>query len=70
VFTVKNGATSMLSTNLSIDQGEYDSSTAITPAVIDVSHNSVSTGDKVWVTCSTSGANVTYCGIEIAFQLS
>jgi hypothetical protein len=67
-FTIKNGATSMLSTNLTVDQGETDSKTAATPAVIDTSHDSVATGDRIEVACSVAGTGVTYAVIEMIFK--
>jgi hypothetical protein len=68
VFTVKSGSTSMLTTNISIDQGEYDSSTASASAVIDTSNNTFSTGKQLEVACSTSGSGVTYAVVELIAQ--
>ena len=70
VFTVKSGSTSMLTNNIVIDQGEYDSSTSGSPAVIDTSADGVATGDKVWVANSVAGSAVTYAGVELTFQSS
>jgi hypothetical protein len=67
-FTVKKGATSMLSTNLTIDAGEYDSSTAAVPAVIDTSHDDVATGNQIEVACSGAGTGVTYASVQLQFQ--
>jgi len=71
VFEVKSGSTSMLTTNITIDEGQYDSSTALVPAVIDTNNDDVATGDKVWALSSTSGCgtDVTYAGVELTFQL-
>ena len=71
IFEVTNGSTSMLSTNITIDIGEYDSSTAKVPPVIDTAEDGVVTGDKIWVLSSTSGCgtDVTYAGVELTFQL-
>jgi len=67
-FTVKNGATSMLSTNLTIDAGETDSSTAAVPAVINAANDGVATGNQIEVACSGSGTGVTYTVVELQFQ--
>ena len=40
-------AADMLSTKLTIDSGETDSSTAATPAVIDTANDDVATGDQI-----------------------
>jgi hypothetical protein len=70
-FTVKNGATSMLSTNLTIDATEADSSTAATAAVIDTAsaHDVVATGNWVEVACSGAGTGTLYAVVELGFQL-
>lgn len=67
-FTIKNGATSMLTTNLTIDAGEYDSSTA-TAAVIDTANDGVLTGAQIEIACSVAGTGVTYAVVELTFQL-
>ena len=66
-FTVKRGATSMLTTNLTIDASETDSSTAATPAAIDGANNTVSTGQQIEVAVSVSGTGVTYAVVELTF---
>ena len=68
-ITVKNGATSMLSTNITIDNGEYDTATAATPPVIDTAHDDVATGAQIEIAVSTAGSNVTYAVVELGFQL-
>ncbi len=40
-------AVDMLSTRITIDEGEKDSSTAATPTVIDTTHDDVATGDEI-----------------------
>lgn len=67
-FTIKNGATSMLSTNLTIDQGETDSSTATTPAVVDTNNNTVNTADQIEIACTVAGTGVTYASVELIFK--
>ena len=72
VFTVYSGSTSMLTTNITIDEGEYDSSTSSASAVIDVNNDNVTTADQIWVSSSgsnTCGSGVTYAGVELTFQL-
>ena len=44
---VKNGTTAMLTTSMSIDNGEHGSDTAATPAVIDQSENTLAAYDQV-----------------------
>ncbi len=68
-ITVKNGATSMLSTNITIDQDEYDTLTAATPAVIDTANDGVATGAQIEVAVSGAGVGVTYLVVELTFQL-
>jgi hypothetical protein len=68
-FTIQNGTTNMLSTNLTIDQGEYDSSTAATPAVIDTSHDDVATGNIINTEVTVSGTGVTYAIITHVYAL-
>jgi len=76
IFEVKSGsvlinAISMLTTNITIDEGEYDSSTSSASAVINTDEDDVATADQVWVLSSTSGCgtDVTYAGVELTFQL-
>lgn len=45
----KTDAVDMLSTKLTIDSAETDSSTAATPAVIDTTHDDVATGDVICI---------------------
>ena len=66
-LTVKNGATSMLSTNITIDVSEYDTLTAATPAVIDATEDDVATGDQIEAACTGAGTGVTYCVVELIF---
>jgi hypothetical protein len=71
-FSIKYGTaggtlTSMLTTNLTIDANEFDSSTAATPAVIDGAHNVVYLGQQIEIACSVAGTGVTYVVIELIF---
>lgn len=66
-FTIKKGATAMLTTPLTIDQSETDSSTAATAAVIDNANKTVATGDQIEVAVSVSGTGVQYAVVELTF---
>ena len=67
-ITVKNGTTSMLSTNLTVDQGEASSATAATAAVIDGENDHVATDDSIEVAVSGAGTGVTYARVTLVFQ--
>jgi len=63
-------AADMLSTKLTIDSTETDTSTAATPAVIDTNNDDVATGDRIAIDCdaiSTTPAKGLY--VELTFQL-
>lgn len=66
-ITIKNAATSMLSTNITIDQDEFDTLTAATPAVINGATDDVATGAQIEVAVTGAGAAVTYCVVELTF---
>lgn len=70
VLTVKNGSTSMLSTGITLDQNETDTLTAATPAVIDTAHDDLATGNLIELGCTSAGASVTYCAIELTVRPS
>lgn len=60
----------MLSTKMTIDSGEKDTSTAATPAVIDTTKDDVATGDQIAIdvdAISTTAAKGLY--VELIFQL-
>jgi hypothetical protein len=61
-FSITNAtdSTAMLSTNLTVDAGEYTSATAATPAVIDTSHDDVVTDDLIQIACTVAGSGTTY----------
>lgn len=66
----KTDSVDMLSTKLTIDSGETDSSTAATPAVIDATKDDVVTGDVLAVdvdAISTTAAQGLY--VELRFEL-
>jgi hypothetical protein len=69
IFTIKNGATNMITTDLTIDAGEYDSMTDAHQPVIDLANDDVATGDQIEVACWVAGASVTYAVVELTFQL-
>jgi hypothetical protein len=64
---VKNGATSMLTTNITLDETETDTLTALTAAVIDAANDDIATGNLIEISCSGAGTGVTYCGVELTF---
>jgi hypothetical protein len=73
VLTVKNGATAMLSTNLTIDETETDTNTSSAAAVIDTAHDDLTNdgaaaADLLEFSVVSPGASVTYCGIEITVR--
>lgn len=68
VFNVSDNV-DMLSTALTIDANENDSSTAATAAVINSSYKSVSTGDWIRIDCDGAGTNTAWVAVEAGFQL-
>jgi len=66
VLTVKNGSTAMLSTNITLDQNETDTTTAATPAVI--STPALATGNLIEISVVSAGTGVTYCGVELTVR--
>lgn len=66
-LTVKNGSTSMLSTNITIEASEYDSTTATTQPVIDTAHDDVATAAQIEVGCTGAGTGVTYVVVTLTF---
>jgi len=67
-LAVKNGATSMLSTNITIDQTETDTLTAAVAAVI--SAPTLAVGDFIEISVVQSGTGVTYCACELTVRPS
>lgn len=66
----KTDTADMLSTKITIDSGETDTSTAATPAVIDTDHDDVATGDIIAIdvdAVSTTAATGLY--VEMRFEL-
>lgn len=57
----------VLSTRLTIDSGETDSSTAATAAVINTSNDDVATGDQFAIDIDSAGTNTLFLWVEIGF---
>jgi hypothetical protein len=60
-------AVDVLSTKLTIDTGETDSSTAATPAVINTANDDVATGDQFAIDIDVSGTATLFLYVEIGF---
>jgi hypothetical protein len=58
----------MLSTALTVDASETDSSTAATPAVIDTNNDDVNTADRIYFDCDVAGTGTKGVLIEMTFQ--
>jgi hypothetical protein len=59
----------MLTTPIWIDVSTYTSYISTTPAVIDIAHDDVATGDLIAVDIDTAGAGSKGLGVMFAFQL-
>ena len=57
----------MLSTRVTVDSGETDSSTAATPAVINTANDDVQTGELLAIDVDVPGTNTIYAQIELVF---
>lgn len=57
----------MLSTALTIDANEVDSSTAATPAVINASFKTVSTADEIAIDVDTAGTGTMGLNVQLTF---
>jgi len=70
LFQVRNvtGAVDVLSTRISIDSGETDSSTAAAAPVINTANDSVATGDQFAIDVDDAGTNTLYAFVEIGFR--
>lgn len=62
-------AATMLSTHLTIDDEEIDSSTAAVPAVIDTDNDNVAAGDQLSIDGISAGTDTVWFQIQMAFQL-
>jgi hypothetical protein len=63
------GYVSMLSTQITIDVNEYDSSTAGTPPVINTLYDAVATGNVLRFDCLVAGTGTTGMEIRLGFRL-
>jgi len=63
-------ALDILSTLLSIDANEKDSSTASVPAVINTSNNTVSTGDELRIDIDIAGTGAKGLQVDLTFTLT
>lgn len=59
----------MLSTKLTVDASEFDSSDAAAAAVIDASNDDVATGDYIFVDIDVAGTGAKGLYVELIFQL-
>lgn len=59
----------MLSTKLTIDASETDSSTAAAAAVIDASNDDVATGDRIYIDIDVAGTGAKGLAVEMQFRL-
>ncbi len=59
----------MLSTRITIDSGETDSSTAATAPVINTSNDDVAEGDRLRIDVDDAGTSTTWCEVQLVFQL-
>lgn len=57
----------MLSTEITIDATEKDSKDAATPAVIDIAHDDVSTGDELRFDCDVAGTSTKGLDVRMSF---
>lgn len=64
----RTAGVSMLTTNITIDANESDTLTAATPAVIDGSNNSVSTGDQVSIDIIAAGTGAKGLFVETVWR--
>lgn len=62
-------AADMLSTNITIDSGETDSSTAAAAAVIDTGNDDVATGDRIRIDVDDAGTSTLWAEVQLTFQL-
>lgn len=60
-------AVDVLSTRISIDSGETDSSTAAAPAVINTARDDVATGDQFAIDVDAAGTSTLHMFVEIGF---
>jgi hypothetical protein len=67
-ISVQNGTQNMLSSNLYIDAGQYDSSNSASPAAIDTDHDDIAAGNVINVEVVSAGVGVTYLTVTLVFR--
>lgn len=69
-FQIHNltGSVDMLSTPITIDATEKDSSTATTPAIINTANDDVATGDELRFDCDVAGTGAKGMEIRLGFR--
>lgn len=67
-LTHSGGARDMLSTNITIDENEKDSSTATTDPVIDLTKDDVETGNEIRIDCDVAGTGTAGLEIRLTFE--
>ncbi len=59
----------ILTTKLTIDANEKDSKDAVTPAVIDATENTLTTGDRIRIDADGAGTGTTWTDVQFTAQL-
>lgn len=67
-ITVKNGVTSMLSTNITLDETKTDSTLSAVQPVVDTGADDVATTNQIEIAVTSAGSGVTYCSVELVFM--
>jgi len=62
-------AVDMLTTRVSIDSGETDSSTATTAVVIDTANDDVASGDRLRIDVDDAGTSTLWAEVQLVFRL-
>lgn len=62
-------AADMLTTKITVDTSETDSSTAAVAVVIDTANDDVATGDRLRIDVDDAGTGTTWAEVQLAFQL-
>lgn len=68
-LTVKKNGVSILTTQITISAGQTTSLTAPAQPVIDVSVNTLTTGNRLSAECSGAGTGVTWCTVQLKIIL-
>jgi hypothetical protein len=69
VHNVTQSGVAMLTTNVSIDSGQTDSSTATAPVEIDTANDDVAAGDRLRFDVDAAGTDTLWCEVQLGFQL-